>query len=335
MGRAARHHQVLCHAALLIRKDEPLEITMIRKLLTTSALVALIATGAYAQNAAAPAAPAAAATAAGRSLVTIATGYTLQSSDNLASKLIGQSVYASTASDAPEVGKIKDLVVSQPDTISAAVLGVGGFLGVNEKNVAVDYSALQWNAGNDGNRRAVLNTTKDELLAAPDFVFPDNATPSPAANKNNQANNAANNSAMAPAGNANAANNANANANAAPVAAVDVTALKPVDIASLKSDDLKGTDVIDPRGQKIASINDFVLTPDGKVDAVVVDFGGFLGIGTKQVAVAYQGLKFMTDASNKRYLQINVTKDQLDKAQAYDKNSYTANRAAQRLVITG
>jgi sporulation protein YlmC with PRC-barrel domain len=283
---------------------------MIRKLLTTSALVALIATGAYAQDA-----PAAAATAAGRSLVTIATGYTLQSSDNLASKLIGQSVYASTASDAPEVGKIKDLVISDPDTVSAAILGVGGFLGVNEKNVAVDYAALQWSAGTDGKPRAVLNTTKDELLAAPDFVFPESAaaTAAPAAS-----------STMAPAGNANAT-----------VSTVDVTALKPVDIATLKSSDLKGTDVIDPQGQKIASINDFVLTPDGKVDAVVVDFGGFLGIGTKQVALAYEGLKFMADASNKLYLQVNVTKDQLDKAPAYDKGSYATNRDTQRITITG
>jgi hypothetical protein len=106
-------------------------------------------------------------------------------------------------------------------------------------------------------------------------------------------------------------------------------------VATLKSEDLKGIDVIDPKGQKIAKINDFVLTPDGKVDAVVVDFGGFLGIGSKQVALAYEGLKFLADASNHRYLQVNVTKDQLDKAPAYDKNSYAANRATQRITIAG
>ena len=62
---------------------------------------------------------------------------------------------------------------------------------------------------------------------------------------------------------------------------VDPASLKSVDFASMKTDDLKGVDVIGPQGQKLGAINDFVLGKGtDKVDAVIVDFGGFLGIGT-------------------------------------------------------
>ena len=112
-----------------------------------------------------------------------------------------------------------------------------------------------------------------------------------------------------------------------------MTTLKPLDVASLKAEDLKGTDVISPTGQKLGDIDDFVLTGDGKIDAVVVEFGGFLGIGTKHVAVAYQGLKFMVGPSNERYLVINVTKDQLNAQPDYNKDDYAANRDKERLVL--
>jgi len=49
------------------------------------------------------------------------------------------------------------------------------------------------------------------------------------------------------------------------------------------------------------------------------------------VAVGYDNLKFMTDANNKRYLELNVTKDQLNAQQAYNKDTYTTDRDQQRM----
>ena len=66
---------------------------------------------------------------------------------------------------------------------------------------------------------------------------------------------------------------------------------------------------------------------------MLVDFGGFLGIGKKEVAIAFEGLKFLADTHNKRYLQVNVTKAQLDAQRAYNKDDYVANRAAERLMV--
>lgn len=113
---------------------------------------------------------------------------------------------------------------------------------------------------------------------------------------------------------------------------MDISKFNPVDVSTLKGDQLKGVEVLDVSGNKIATIDDIVLTQNGKIDAVIIDFGGFLGIGKKEVAVAFDGLKFLSDA-NKTYLQINATKEQLDAQKAYNKDDYATNRDAERLVI--
>lgn len=47
----------------------------------------------------------------------------------------------------------------------------------------------------------------------------------------------------------------------------------------------------------IGEINDVILSREGKVDAVLVDIGGFLGMGERQVAVSMDAIKFVSDAS--------------------------------------
>src|SRR3569623_1655901 len=101
--------------------------------------------------------------------------------------------------------------------------------------------------------------------------------------------------------------------------AVNVSGLHPSDMAAIKVDDLKGVDVLNPSGETIASITGIVLQQDGKVDAVIVDFGGFLGIGSTQIALGYDGLQFMDDGNGKHYLVVNTTKDQLNAQPAYNK----------------
>jgi hypothetical protein len=258
----------------------------------------------------------------------LAGGYQMTSNDAVATKLLGSGAFSTvvtkngatatsanattnTANDssAQQIGVIRDLVVMPDGKVAAVVIGTGGFLGAAEKSVAVAYGDLRWAVAQDGTVRATLDTTADALKAAPDFVYP---TAKQAAN-----------TTTAPA--------SGQSANASPD--VEVAKLMPSDMKAVKGDDLKGVDVLDTTGHKIASINDVVLTADGKVDAIVVDFGGFLGIGTKQIALAYEGLKFMDGADKRRYLLVHLTKDQLDAQKAYNKDDYATKRAAERLTV--
>lgn len=119
-----------------------------------------------------------------RSPVDILSGYTTVDTDRLATKIIGQPVYDGTGTDANNLGKISDLVLDENGQVAAVVVGVGGFLGIGEKQVAVDFSALQFQIAADNTERYVLQTTKDQLTQAPDFKTVDDnpANPSGASN---------------------------------------------------------------------------------------------------------------------------------------------------------
>lgn len=88
------------------------------------------------------------------------------------SKLVGQAVY-NAANE--KVGDINDLILGPDGKISNAVIGVGGFLGLGEKLVAVSYSDLQLNRDADGTMRVTINSTKEALENAPEFKYNDAA----------------------------------------------------------------------------------------------------------------------------------------------------------------
>lgn len=57
------------------------------------------------------------------------------------SKLVGVDVYGS---DNAKIGDINEVIVDSSGTIRAIVIGVGGFLGIGEKNVAIPFDKVEW-----------------------------------------------------------------------------------------------------------------------------------------------------------------------------------------------
>ena len=78
-----------------------------------------------------------------------------------------QSVYDAKDN---KIGDINDLLVEKDGKISAAIIGVGGFLGAGEKNVAIPFTALKLTEKN-GKRYLVMDTTKEALNKAPGYTF--------------------------------------------------------------------------------------------------------------------------------------------------------------------
>ncbi|MDQ0326679.1 hypothetical protein J2R99_002548 [Rhodopseudomonas julia] len=170
---------------------------MLKKLLATTAISAMIATGAMAQTtetdttnqpmAEQPAspdkAPAGGMEAQPNDSMSAPTGeaaeapakpmdasvfLTEQSEDQVqASSYIGQTVY--NQSD-EAVGDINDLLFKKAGGIDGAIIGVGGFLGIGEKNVAVKFSEIDIQTDEDGDLHLVIDGSKEALEAAPDFV---------------------------------------------------------------------------------------------------------------------------------------------------------------------
>jgi len=98
---------------------------------------------------------------------------------HIASTLMGASVYNSAGKDGQDIGKVDDLVIDKDGKIVSVVVGVGGFLGIGSKDVAIDYSQVKWEQGN-GSWWIIVPTTADQLKALPDFD-PKPYQPEPAA----------------------------------------------------------------------------------------------------------------------------------------------------------
>ena len=102
-----------------------------------------------------------------------------QAADQVSTQdVVGAVVYG--AKDA-KIGTVNDLVMDSSGTVQVAVIGVGGFLGIGEKNVAVKFSEIQSRPDANGETRMTLIVTKEQLQAAPEYAFArDKETDAPA-----------------------------------------------------------------------------------------------------------------------------------------------------------
>jgi len=87
-------------------------------------------------------------------------------------RLVGTKVLNAQAE---EIGEVKDIVVNTQGTATAVVIGVGGFLGIPEKLVAVPFASVEIGDVVQSSRVVVLSATKDQLKAAPAYVGTDPA----------------------------------------------------------------------------------------------------------------------------------------------------------------
>jgi hypothetical protein len=109
---------------------------------------------------------------------------TTEKTDFQASDLIGSRVYATEASvdadqaidkagdDWDDIGEVNNLIVSRDGSVKAVVVGVGGFLGLGEKNVALKMGELKFlkKAGDEASDYfIVVNSNKARLEKAPEY----------------------------------------------------------------------------------------------------------------------------------------------------------------------
>jgi sporulation protein YlmC with PRC-barrel domain len=69
-----------------------------------------------------------------------------------------------------KIGDIKDVLIDKTGQAKALIIGVGGFIGMGEKDVAVPFDAVKSTKKND-KTYLVMNANKDELKNAPGFTY--------------------------------------------------------------------------------------------------------------------------------------------------------------------
>lgn len=112
--------------------------------------------------------------------------YEQQATDVLASKFIGMRLFATENQILPDanlkpgaenewddIGEVNDVILSQQGEVKAVILGVGGFLGLGEKNVAIPMENIKFVKHiDDAEYFLVVNANKQMLTDAPAYVAP-------------------------------------------------------------------------------------------------------------------------------------------------------------------
>jgi PRC-barrel domain len=87
----------------------------------------------------------------------------------------------------------------------------------------------------------------------------------------------------------------------------------------IAADKVKGTNVYNPAGDKLGSVEDIMIDKvSGRAIYAVMSFGGFLGLGEKHHPLPWATLKY--DVPKGGYV-VNLDKKQLEGAPSYDRNS--------------
>lgn len=154
---------------------------MRRTLITASATLALLSGAAFAQttapstgssstapstmsNTVTPVTPSTSGSTTGSATTGGPTGGHMASAD----ALIGKTVYGTNNE---KIGEVDDVILDGSGQAKQLVVGSGGFLGIGEKMVAVDYNAANWDQTN--NRINLSSLSREDIKAMPEFTYDD------------------------------------------------------------------------------------------------------------------------------------------------------------------
>ena len=272
----------------------------------TTALAACLALPALAQDAASP-------------FQTEAAGPSISASD-----VIGSRVYVSEAEiDADayngvqqgwnDIGEVNDIIMGRDGTVDAVLVDIGGFLGIGERQVAVDMSALkivQDDATDADDWFLVLRTDRAALDAAPAWVVTGAAPKAETATDKGGLENV-------PAVNEALGDQPTTDGAASSTGMTLPEGYAPVERTQVTAEKLTGANVRDSTDASIAEVSDLVLNSEGQVTDVVLDVGGFLGIGARTVAIPMDRLTVAQTDSGSVRLWVDMTKEELEALPEY------------------
>lgn len=210
--------------------------------------------------------------------------------DKLASNLIGATVKSTQGQN---IGEITDLVVNEKNDVVAAVVAVGGVLGVGQKKIGVRYQDFE--VAPDG-RTLYLNMNEEQLQQQP--PFDDRVTTSTAAARTRPAapsGAAEPQTSAAPAARSDTAARDTANEHrAANAPAENRNASRTLKSGEQGAKALIGTEVVDKSDTKVGKIRDLIVAP-GKEDvqAVVALGSGPAFASTRMVTIPLGNLKIV------------------------------------------
>jgi sporulation protein YlmC with PRC-barrel domain len=258
-------------------------------LLVGSVLAVLATAPAVAQDSTtAPAKPAATSTNASTNLGVTAVD---------AGKLIGEDV---VDANGKTVGEIESVIVDTKGKVTSVVLDVGGWLD-GDKRISVPWSDLKADA--DG--RIHTSLSKESAEAAAGYSYSDDVNRGKVLNESGQV--YAADDTQEPTTDSMAAVNNNTNKTNDPAINAD---------GSFNASKIVGLTVRNNADDDVGKISEVLIDESGKASGVVVDVGGFLGMGTHPVKLGWNQIKLVNQDGGLRAV-VNMDKNALKQMPEY------------------
>jgi len=194
------------------------------------------------------------------------------------------------------VGKIDSVLVNPDGKVNAVVIDVSSWL-ESKKLVSVQWTDLKLNA--DGN--VVTSLSKDQAKQAAGYNYQSEQLRGHVFTSDNQL---YRNDGTAGTTSQNAANTQSDTS-----AEKGQSGLKNAD-GSLNASEVIGLEVRNPDNQNVGKISEVLLNNKGSTNGVIVDVGGFLGMGTHPVRLKWNEIQLHENGSDD-FASTSMTKDQL------------------------
>ena len=224
------------------------------------------------------------------------------------------------------IGEVDDLLLDATGKVRAVLVDVGGFLGIGERTVALDMSTLTLLTDEAGARFVTVAATRPMLEGAPEYVGAPGAGMGTAAPRSDSLaadrpgtdlGEAAPRTGVPPTALPDSQTGAAPDATAPAPMADGTTAERdpafvPVPAEALTADQLQDVSVYDPTGTSIGEIAE-VYAKDGRVTEVLIDIGGFLGVGERRVMFPFDRLEVLQrPGDDDLRVEVNATREELE-----------------------
>ncbi|QBK29838.1 PRC-barrel domain-containing protein [Roseitalea porphyridii] len=258
-----------------------------------------------------------------------------------------ESMFETPYTDAPNswenIADVEDVLITPEGEITAVVIDAGGFLGIGEKRTRVSLDNLRFVPDDDDEGEYFVVFTGDRQLLedSEEYMSGDQtaeATDSEggeelstrevyAEAQDDMATGEGSDDQMMAEGEGTAAEGEAATDDQmmaegeGEMTRPERDTLDPVDVASLTAEDLEDARVYAGDSNWVGEIGDLVLDENGNITHVVVDFGGFLGIGEKPVALDFDQVDIRRGGEGlggATAVYVDATEEELESMERWD-----------------
>ena len=200
------------------------------------------------------------------------------------------SVVANGEQEWDDIGEINEVVLTRDGSVLAVIVGVGGFLGIGERDVALDMSQIRFvsEEGDSDDFFLVVNAAAADVEAAPVYEAPrmgsDMGMERPMLT----------------------------------TPMVERDGYETMAVDDLTAEELTGTRVYGPADEDIGEVSELLLNDDGSMDRAVLDIGGFIGLGEHSIAVSFDELQIVRNADGDVRVYVDSTQETLEAQPEYE-----------------